>query len=183
MKISDQLEVTSLIDPKLHEQKDKNASLVVVELKHNQDQLPSPGEWQESLRLFNLYQFIPRFFISTSTSISLPPIPKVESNPISNIQEANPWEEIRQLILEEDLLPFIDLMIEQKWPLAEVGYELTDSGQRVVANAELAWTEYKIALTTTLEDTTKFEQYDWQSILIQDLATNLDKLSAMLKQT
>ncbi|MFB2645149.1 DEAD/DEAH box helicase [Raphidiopsis sp. BLCC-F218] len=184
VKISDQLEITSLIDPTLHHQKDKNASLVVIELKHNQDHLPSPAEWQESLRLFNLYQFIPRFLISTSTSISLPPlIPKVESNPISTIQEANPWEEIRQLIIEEDLLPFIDLMIEQKWPLPEIGYELTDPGQRVVANAELAWTEYKIALTTTLEDTTKFEQHHWQPILIQDLATNLDRLSAMLKHS
>ena len=156
----------------------------MIELKHIQDHLPSPAEWQESLRLFNLYQFIPRFLISTSTSISLPPlIPKVETNPITNIQQANPWEEIRQLIIEEDLLPFIDLMIEQKWPLPEIGYELTDPGQRVVANAELAWTEYKIALTTTLEDTTKFEQHHWQPILIQDLATNLDRLSAMLKHS
>ena len=53
-------------------------------------------------------------------------------------------------------------------PLPEAGYELEGNKGEVVAEAELAWPEQKLAVVMQPEDAEAFEQAGWRCWLIDD---------------
>ncbi|PNK04690.1 hypothetical protein, partial [Cylindrospermopsis raciborskii] len=90
---------------------------------------------------------------------------------------------IKELIIEEDLVPWIDQMIENQWNLPVVGYELENKKGAVIASSELSWVEEKVSIVTTVEDKHIFEQTGWYSLLIEEVSSQIENLNQILKTT
>jgi DEAD/DEAH box helicase domain-containing protein len=128
--------------------------------------------WNTALRLLNLMQFMP---MTHFVPHSLPdmPIPKKvvpEASP-----ETDDWQELYGLV-DDNLVGALSAMRDAGYPLPEIGYELME-GNRVVAEAELAWEEMKLAVTYP-EHLETFQRNDWN---ILECQTVQDDLSVLLK--
>ncbi|MGQ4650336.1 DEAD/DEAH box helicase [Lyngbya aestuarii] len=188
VQISANLNLSTLVDLNRHRQLDPTGSFVMIELndlaESNGDELQ--GNWQESLRLLNLYQFLPFSYAVTTTGIEqgiTPSLPRILSsnNQPNSTQIDSQWEQIRQLTVEDDLLPAIERMSREGWLIPEAGYELEDKSGAVVAIAELAWLDPKVAVTLTPEDRDAFAKAGWTTWMLEDFLSSLDTLSKTLK--
>lgn len=103
--------------------------------------------WNGFLRCFNLFQFIKQsFFATTEGKSSGQPyealIVKAET---AKPADADEWAEIKELT-DATLHGLIDLLSENGWAVPEPGYELAEDSGKIIAEAELAWPDLKIAL-------------------------------------
>ncbi|MEA5523698.1 Zn-binding domain-containing protein [Nodularia spumigena] len=202
VKVSQNLRVFTLVDSSRHRQLDGNGSLVLVQLDDVtqwdtggevsyaygtlRERTEIQGDWQAALRLLNLYQFLPHSYAVTTSTHKSGITPSAARMPSSTTVTARThsdrqWEQVRELTVEAELLPAIDRMSQLGWLTPEVGYELENERGTVVAIAELAWLEAKIAVTLTPEDADKFTQAHWQGWLIEDFLSAFDTLSSTLK--
>ena len=63
----------------------------------------------------------------------------------------------------------IDYMADHNWQIPEVGYELTDDTNTVIAEAELAWSDRKLALAIDEGETEIFTQNNWKILTIKEV--------------
>jgi DEAD/DEAH box helicase domain-containing protein len=91
------------------------------------------------------------------------------------------WEQIRQLMVDERLLPAIDQMCKEGWQLPEAGYELVGDRKVVIAMAELAWVTHQIAVTFTEDDQDAFSTAGWSTWAIDDFLQSMDTIGNKLK--
>ena len=123
--------------------------------------------WNGVLRLFNLLQFLPGAWWTTRIGVERGLYPEfagtVEPPPISVPPDG--WEEVMELAAPE-LRAAMDLWSGLGLPVPEAGFELTGPSRRVVAEAELAWTEQQVAvlLPEQQEWTTAFEAAGWEVV-------------------
>ncbi|MEM8502411.1 MAG: DEAD/DEAH box helicase [Cyanobacteria bacterium P01_D01_bin.1] len=185
--VSSALTIWSAVDLARHRQTDAAGSFVLLAL----DDAPSAetarlkAGWNETLRLLNLYQFLPHAYACTPTLDSSPTsvlLPKLFTAQSTTIIPAPPWQELKELVLEEALLPAIAQMQQSQWSLPEVGYELTNSRGTVVAIAELAWSDHRIAVVLTASDRTTFSNNGWLAISPEELSETFDTLSSKLTE-
>ena len=66
---------------------------------------------------------------------------------------------------------------ESGWPVPEAGYELTGADGEIIASAELAWEELKIAFLIDDELTclSQFEKKKWRAYSMQEVIENPEK--------
>ena len=188
VSVSSTLNVWSAVDLARHRQPDATGSFVLLTL----NDAPSANietfkaSWNETLRLLNLYQFLPHVYACTlaSGSSSAPVLlPKLSATQATTPSPDPLWQEIEELILEETLLPALSRMQQARWPLPEAGYELADSQGAVVAIAELAWIDRRIAVVLTESDRTTFSNNGWLAISPEELSDTFDTLSSKLTGT
>lgn len=132
-------------------------------------------EWNGVLRLFNLLQFLPNAWWTTSLGVDrgvYPDFPIRESSPDTSTPAE--WQETLALVAEE-LRPFVRSLAERGVHLPEVGYELISEDRGVVAEAELAWESKRIAVLLPDQDRRAFEAAKWRVLPadVQELATAL----------
>ncbi len=89
--------------------------------------------------------------------------------------------QIRELMVDERLLPAIYLMCQEGWWLPEAGYELLSDHNTVIAMAELAWVSHKIAVTLTEDDQDAFNTAGWSAWAINDFLQSMDTIGNKLK--
>ena len=158
------------VDIERHRQIDRAASLVAIVFDDpmtNVDEDKIRSGWVESLRLANLYQFLPHFYLLTSSMVNAGTIPPL-ANELSP-PETSAWAEVKSLMVDEELIPAIDRMEAENWRLPELGYELMGERQIVMAMAELAWVDAQIAIVLTPEDRAAFIQVGWLAYAVIDL--------------
>ncbi|WP_413167865.1 hypothetical protein ACL6C3_14295 [Capilliphycus salinus ALCB114379] len=196
VRVSPLLTLLTAVDLGRHQQLNPTGSLVFINLDdfNRSDDNDLKGDWQAALRLLNFYQFLPHVYALTGTDIDgrkTPDFPRITAANFSNKardfgqnnHQNNPqWEELKELVLEDDLLPALDRMNREGWPVPEPGYELENEKGAGIAIAELAWTDAKIAVTLTPEDGEAFLNAGWKVLQVEDFLSSLDTLGKTLKE-
>ncbi len=188
VQVSAELKIWSGADVIRHKNLEQTGSFVLLSLddRKQSDSSSFRGSWVESLRLFNLYQFLPHFYPVTTSMVDKgysPALARPDTATLSAVptyQEA-PWKELRELTGVDNLLPAIDRMEKEKWPVPEPGYELMGKRGAVVATAELAWQTFRVAVTLTQEDLDEFTNEGWTVIDCEELWSSMDILGKKLK--
>lgn len=126
--------------------------------------------WNTALRVFNLTQFSDRAHVAVHSNHDMP-LPKLTT--ASTAPDDGIWQDIYDLAAET-LHPLIDDLRASGSLVPIVGYELVE-GSRVVAEAELAWGQAKIAITTS-EFVGVFEKASWKVFDINEVINDKDIL-------
>lgn len=133
---------------------DKSAPLILLD-DTNGNTSEAKEAWNTALRLLNLIQFSDRAHVAPYSNPNMP-LPQA-SKPASPSGDGL-WQDIYDLTSEE-LHSLVDALRDAETPLPIVGYELVE-GNRVVAEAELAWEDSKLAVAYA-EHHEAFERNGW----------------------
>ncbi len=168
------------IAPLKHKSYDSKGSLVVISISDSFVEIDDEivKAWTGVLRQYNLFQFLDYSYLVTANSsenetelepLLLPP-PTEDKTASSN---TNPiWSEIKELVFDEDAIALIDYMATHNWQVPEVGYELTDETNTVIAEAELAWSDRQLALVIDTSETKIFTNNGWTTLTIVEALKN-----------
>jgi DEAD/DEAH box helicase domain-containing protein len=131
--------------------------------------------WNGFLRLYNLFQFLPNAFFVTQQGRArhvydgLQPR-KPEKPSIGSFERSENWTEIYELA-DPQWHGLIDKLVSAHWPLAEVGFELASGQGEVIATAELAWEDLRIAFLPDEDEhsDTAFREAGWQTAALSEI--------------
>jgi hypothetical protein len=132
-------------------------------------------EWQELLRTYNLFQFVPHFAcftrkmmnkggISNLIEALLHPKDQGEKSEQKIPQEALSADQIEELELLDPTLQtlLVPLLKQGSLPWPEFGYEGTSSsGQCGTSILEVAWPGVKVGIALPENDADQFENQNW----------------------
>ena len=119
-------------------------------------------EWNGVLRLFNLLQFLPNAWWTTTLGASRNAYPDLsirEPSPEPPFSEE--WKEAMSLAAPE-LHTLMRNLAEKGVPPPEVGHELTSETGEVVAEAELAWEAKRVTILLPGQEPLPFETAEWR---------------------
>ncbi|MBW4523225.1 MAG: DEAD/DEAH box helicase [Scytolyngbya sp. HA4215-MV1] len=142
------------------------------------------SNWIEALRLLNFYQFLSHCYAVTTSGVDQARtlLPKVTSYPLEQTNgEDEAWHQLSQLMVDDRLLPALEQMRQDRWTIPEAGYELMGNRNQVVAMAELAWIEHRIAVTLTESDQVTFTEVGWKAWDIEPFLQSMDVIGMTLK--
>lgn len=141
------------------------------------------SNWIETLRLLNFYQFLPHSYAVTTsgTDQAKTLLPKLSIQPEQASREDEEWNQLRELTVEDRLLPALEQMRQEEWQIPEAGHELVSDRNQVIAMAELAWIESRIALTLTEADALIFTEVGWTAWTIDSFLQSIDTIGNTLR--
>ena len=136
----------------------------VTAIVHLHDDAPTRGHpryrpiWNGVLRLYNLLQFLPGAWWTTRSGVERDLYPEYASTdqppPVSGRPDG--WEEAMELAAPE-LRSAMEQWSALGLPVPEAGFELIDQVGRVIAEAELAWPDRRVAVLLP-------EQREWTAL-------------------
>jgi DEAD/DEAH box helicase domain-containing protein len=178
---------------------DKNPLLPAVNIVLD-DRKPEPEDgsdayklaWQAFLKSYNLLQFLPRVAWTTSTAIERGTYgPLTWKDPLSPQREDSEeeavtdpgWDEVLEEVLEE-FRPGVEKLLSLGVALPEVGYELQLESGEVVAEAEIAWPENKVAGLSPeqLEFAGCFTHQGWETLSIDEGVAWVEQIHRLLEE-
>ena len=122
--------------------------------------------WNGVLRLFNLLQFLPNAWFTTTRAVAEDRYPRFRSTseaaePVAPVPDGE-WGEAFELA-DTCFHELLGTLREAGVPVPEVGYELASEAGRVIAQTELAWPDSKLAcfLGEQDADMRAFESAGW----------------------
>ena len=118
--------------------------------------------WNGVLRLFNLLQFLPGTWFTTRQGTAANLYPEFVPTQQPAATAPNAWEEALSLAVP-DVHPAMQQWAALGLPAPEVGYELADRTGRILAEAELAWAERKVAILLPDAAAPEFESAGWRA--------------------
>ncbi len=131
--------------------------------------------WNGYLHMYNLMQFIPYSIFTTKTGLDAGQYYSLKCK-VGKVMETEAdrsdqgWADIKELI-DAEYHKFLDTLSAGGWPVPEVGFEFTAGGEEIIATAEIAWIDLKIALLR--DDETGFEKIflddNWKVYLLADV--------------
>lgn len=139
--------------------------------------------WNGFLRLYNFNQFLPYAFFVTREGIKknaydvIKIFDKAKADGRAPVEsEKTGWNEIFDMT-DEALHVLLGRLQENDWPIPEAGYELQNSEGEILAGAEIAWEELKIAflLNEELEFKNRFSDLGWDVYPLDDVLGDIDK--------
>ena len=146
--------------------------------------------WNGFLRLYNLFQFLPFAYFVTKDGfknnaydgLKLFDEHVFQSGRTTGDPGQEEWGEVKELV-DGTLHGILDQLKENDWPVPEAGYELEGTSGEVVACAELAWANLKIAflLEEELNYENQFRKSDWEIYPIKEVLENPDMLTSINK--
>lgn len=122
--------------------------------------------WNGVLRLFNLLQFLPNAWFTTTRAVDEDRYPRfrtgAEAPEPADTDLDGQWREAFELA-DPCFRELLGALREAGVPVPEIGYELASAAGRVVAMAELAWPDSKMAcfLEEQKDDRQRFESAGW----------------------
>ncbi|OUC15160.1 MAG: RNA helicase [Alkalinema sp. CACIAM 70d] len=174
------------VDSLRHRKCQPEGSLLLLELNDVSIETSTAHQqaWIEILRLLNLYQFLPHCYAITTTALQAgqePPLATVTQSDRINIHDyhAEAWQAAYDLV-DVSLLPAMKLMAAARWPIPDVGYDLSDDRGKVIATAELAWPSSQVAVVPTPEDLEIFHNHGWYTIEMNATLDLLDSIRERL---
>ncbi|MGR5453527.1 DEAD/DEAH box helicase [Vibrio alfacsensis] len=123
------------------------------------------GYW----KLVNIGQFMSDFSFTSRKALLDEPVAKIKPKLKENarVEEAisDGWQEIIELELVENTL--VELMISKGLPAPEVGLEIKNAVGEIIAEAELAWQDRKVALVLSEFDSyeSEFIKQGWKTLV------------------
>jgi DEAD/DEAH box helicase domain-containing protein len=186
------LQILNLVDMGLHERRHPAASFRAVHFdpEAGGSEKQQQGAWREWLRQGNLFQFLPHLLLSTpgwggseEPAVVDPPRVWVAPDASSPGEEtsamAGPaaaerhraWQQLGRFAPAE-LEPLLEAL-EAAWsdadrPLPEQAFELEGPRGDVLAQAELAWPEQRLAVVSDPVDAAAFTAAGWRCWSVQD---------------
>ena len=156
----------------------------VVHLHDDETNRESPDYrpvWNGVIRLFNLLQFLPNAWWTTRLGVKrhvYPEYVRVDSAPPGDLPREE-WKEALALVAPE-LRPAMKHWSGLDLPAPEVGFELTGPEGRVLAEAELAWPDWKVAVLLAEQRVwaASFEEAGWT--VLDSAAENLTESVAAI---
>ena len=123
--------------------------------------------WNGVLRLYNLLQFLPGAWWTTRIGVEHARYPEYARTDQPPPVSGHPvgWEEAMELAAPE-LRPAMEQWSALGLPVPEAGFELIRQAGRVIAEAELAWPDRRVAVLRPeqLEWTTLFTDAGWKVV-------------------
>lgn len=145
--------------------------------------------WNGFVRLYNLFQFLPLAFCVTQEGLqkraydSLHIKEKVTGE--VKVREAtfDVWAEVRA-VTDTALHDLLDRLAHTGWTVPEAGYELADDAGEIIAAAELAWPDLKMAFLQENEQVyaAAFEKAGWRSYSLKEVLAASDMYLTALKK-
>ena len=128
-------------------------------------------EWNGVLQLYNLLQFLPNGWWTTSSGVERDLYPELPvSAPVMETPDWGAWAEAVSLA-DPRLHSTMEALAAKGIPPPEVGFELAGPGGEVVAEAELAWETERGAVLLAPDVRQPFEEAGWRTL--QEDATEL----------
>ena len=159
---------------------DPDALTVALHLDDGRTDVAGHGEaWNTVLRLCNLLQFLPRASWTTTKGVERDLYGELAAavggetpdlDAPDDLDDA--WQEALALALAE-FRPVMRAVAAAGAPVPEVGFEIIDgddSGQGVLAQAELAWPDPRIAAGVSGDDATAFGTAGWRVLPMDNAA-------------
>ena len=131
--------------------------------------------WNGVLRLYNLLQFVPGAWWTTALGVERGNYGSFGAVAAEEGESPDPdWAEAVSLASSE-LRDALLSLATKGVPVPEVGFELADATGRVIAEAELAWPDARLAVFLAEESAAPFEQAGWRAFPANapDLAAKL----------
>ncbi|MCG6134004.1 MAG: DEAD/DEAH box helicase [Nostoc sp. LLA-1] len=170
------------VDGKRHSSFDSAGSFVVIYLNDQTTEAEKELQktWGGVLRYFNILQFLDHSYVVTAlgndnglNSALVPPKGNQNKSQPTVKYNVAAWQQLEELVFDETTLEFLRYMQEHNWDLPEVGYELMDSNEVIIAEAELAWSSYKCAVLIEGDNSLKlFKSAGWQVATITEVMAN-----------
>ena len=135
--------------------------------------------WNGFLRLYNLFQFIPKSFFVTHESVFGQDYTKLNVKKVipksipADKTVTDDWDEAKELC-ETEIHTLLDQLAKNGWSVPEIGYELVNDQNEIVASSELGWADKKIAFLREdeLDYATAFEKSGWKVFPINEVLAN-----------
>lgn len=129
-------------------------------------------DWQLFWLFANIFQFLPGFSPVTTEQIrEQPASPPFSTTPASSspVVESSAWQEAFEFA-DPVCRPHLQAVQKAALPPPEVGYELADASNRIIAMAELAWPHQRVALflPDQPEDAHQFRAQGWRVLTTDD---------------
>ena len=131
--------------------------------------------WQKLLQLLNLSQFIPCAFASTDAGLITGSYSQLHWGESTASTDTSDWDDILQLA-DEDVHDLLKKLADKSAIKPEVAYEHVNEKGKVIAEAELAWSESKLALLLDFqieENQPAFDKLGWT---VMTLETAMDDI-------
>jgi len=173
------LQILNLVDMGLHERRHPAASFRAIHFEPdpNASEQQQQARWREWLRQGNLFQFLPHLLISTpgwggseqSPAVD-PPEVWVAADP-AKAGRQRAWQDLGRFAPAE-AQPLLEAL-EAAWqdtdhPLPEQAFELEGPRGDVLAQAELAWPEQRLAVVSDPVDAEAFTAAGWRCWSLED---------------
>ena len=101
--------------------------------------------WNGALRLYNLVQFLPNAWWTTSTAVSQGGYPEFVHPSAPTEKLSAPWKQALEEV-DEELRELLASVAGSDIPPPEIGYELEGSSGKVIGEAEIGWPDHKVAV-------------------------------------
>jgi DEAD/DEAH box helicase domain-containing protein len=186
------LQILNLVDMGLHERRHPFASFraIHLELDPSASDQQQQARWREWLRQGNLFQFLPHLLISTpgwsgseQTAAVDPPQVWVAADPAKASPDGpgvpetaaagrqRAWQELGRFAPAE-AQPLLEAL-EEAWrdtdrPLPEQAFELEGPKGDVIAQAEIAWPDQRLAVVFESVDAEAFTAAGWRCWSVED---------------
>jgi len=170
-------------DDKLRAPQALNITLRLDDAAHSREADDFRVAWRQFWLLFNLYQFLPDFTATTTEfierfadHIELTPA----ASQLQNAALTTDWEASAQYA-HPDCQALLQACAVNHVSSPAIGYELTDSSGRIIATAELAWEEDRLAVLLPDQITAQpaFTDAGWQVFSPDQMPAILNALTPM----
>ena len=144
--------------------------LAIVYDPNNTDDEFTQRVWRKLLQVLNLGQFLPLFFAGTRQGILDGSFAQLEWGEKAPLVTDSAWDRVFDLA-DKDLRQLLQALAGEAIPIPEVGFEFTDKKGAAIAEAELAWVDYKVVfvLDYQLEESKPvFEKEGWTILTLED---------------
>jgi len=137
--------IISLAEFELLKTNEFSNNIAIVHLKDKFTKIDFKS-WAGILRIYNLFQFLPYSFFTTTKAIEKNIYDVIDFNIKSQNSSSEDWSFIYEEVLDDTKELVKSLSNHSGIPLPNVGEELVDTKNTVVCEAELIWNEFKIAV-------------------------------------
>ena len=144
-----------------------DAAVAIIHLHDDETTRQDPAYrrvWNGVLRLFNTLQFLPGAWWTTRLGVDRGVYPEYAPADEGRQHTLNEWEDAANLAGPE-LREAINVWARASLPVPEIGYELASDSGRVLAEAEVAWLEAKVAvlLQNQKDGAPAFQEAGWRT--------------------
>jgi DEAD/DEAH box helicase domain-containing protein len=113
---------------------------VVVGFEHRlAESSEAKKAWNGALRLLNVVQFLPYFYVGCSEGIDLPASLRLSEAPVDG------WDEVENMVLSA-VLTMVRTMRVKRFPVPEALFEAVGDDGEVMGTLELAWPDRRVGL-------------------------------------
>jgi len=137
--------ILSIAEFELLKVNDFSSNIVILHLKDKFTKIDFKS-WAGILRMYNLLQFLPYSFLTTTKALERNSYDVIDFNIKPENSSSDDWSFIYEEVLDDAKELVRSLSNYTQIPLPNVGEELIDSSNTVVCEAELVWNEFKIAV-------------------------------------